>query len=126
MSMPNKRRQERINDEVRREISGILHSELQDPRVSPQVVTVTRVDVTQDLKYCKVYISVLGDEKQKTGAMQGITSAAGYIRKLLAERVNLRQTPELTFIYDDAIERGIRISKLIDEVVKNERTETAE
>jgi ribosome-binding factor A len=123
--MPNKRRQERINDEVRREIAEILRRELQDPRVA-SVITVTRADVTQDLKYCKVYLSVLGGEKEKTEAMQGITGATGYIRKLLAERVNLRQTPELQFIYDDAIERGIRISKLIDEVVKNDRNETVE
>jgi ribosome-binding factor A len=123
--MPNKRRQERINDEVRREIAEILRSELQDPRIA-SVITVTRADVTQDLKYCKIYLSVLGGEKEQADVMEGIASASGYIRKLLAERVNLRQTPELQFIYDDAIERGIRISKLIDEVVKNEHTETAE
>ena len=110
----NKARITRINDEIRKEIAGIILSELKDPRVRI-VVSVTRVETTGDLKYCKVYISALGDEATAKGAFEAVTSAAGFIRSMLAKRLNLRVTPELTFIRDDSIERGIRLSKLIDE-----------
>jgi len=95
-------------------LADIIRSELSDPRIGT-VTSVTRAEVTADLKYCKVYISILSDDKENV--MHGLESANGYIRKLLASRVNLRQTPELTFIHDDAIEHGLRISRLIDDVV---------
>lgn len=116
--MKNNRRASRINDEFRRELAEIIHTDLNDPRIS-QVVSVNKADVTQDLKYCKVYVSVLGGDAEKAAVMDGIRSASGFIRKLLAERVNLRQTPELQFVYDDAIEHGIKINKLISEITRN-------
>lgn len=111
--MADNRRLTRINDEVRRELAEIIRSELNDPRIAA-VTTVIRADVTRDFKYCKVFVSVLGDGDQKAAVMEGIRSAGGYIRKLLASRVNLRVTPELHFIYDDVIEHGLKMSKIID------------
>jgi ribosome-binding factor A len=113
----NNVRKNRINDEVKREISEIIRSELNDPRIGA-VTSVTRAEVTADLKHCKVYVSILAEDKD--AVMDGLSSANGYIRKLLAERVNLRQTPELRFIHDDAIAHGMKISRLIDEVVKSD------
>lgn len=108
----------RINGEVQRELSTIIR-ELKDPRVGI-MTSVTAVDVTPDLKFCKVYISVLGDEQTKADTMAGLKSAAGFIRRELARTVNLRNTPEIKFIMDESIEYGMRMSKLIDEVNKND------
>lgn len=104
----------RINQEVVRELAEIIR-ELKDPRIG-MMTSVTDAYVATDLKTCKVYISVLGDEKQHQDTMQGLESAKGFIRHELAERLNLRNTPELTFVLDRSIERGVEMSKLIDEV----------
>ncbi|MCL2407486.1 MAG: 30S ribosome-binding factor RbfA [Defluviitaleaceae bacterium] len=116
MQKKNNNRRSRINDEVTRVLADIIRSELSDPRIGV-VTSVTRAEVTPDMKYCKAYISILSDNK--SDVMKGLLNAAGYIRKLLAERVNLRQTPELHFVHDDAVEHGLKISRLIDEVVKD-------
>ena len=108
-------RMTRINDEIRLEIAEILRTEIKDPRLNT-MVSVVRVDTTQDLKFCKVYISVLGSDEEKEKAMEGIKSAEGFIRKMVAERVNLRLTPKLIFKLDDSLEYSIRMSKLIDEI----------
>lgn len=108
----------RINGEVQRELSTIIR-DLKDPRIGI-MTSVTAVDVTPDLKFCKVYISVLGDEQEKADTMAGLRSAAGFIRRELARTVNLRNTPEIKFIMDESIEYGMRMSKLIDEVNKND------
>lgn len=101
----------RINEEISREIGEILRG-VKDPRVSGAFISIVNVDTTADLKYCKVRFSVYsGDIKEVT---KGITSAAGYIRRELAARLNLRMTPELTFIPDNSIEHGAHISALID------------
>lgn len=105
----------RINEEVYREISNILRGEVKDPRISP-IVSVTRTEVTTDLKQAKIYISVLGDEDALARTMDGLKSSNGFIRNRLAANLNLRNTPELIFIADDSIAYGIRMSKLIDEV----------
>ncbi len=110
----------RINDEIMRETANIIRTEIKDPRVSA-MVTVTKAETTTDLEYCKIYISILGDKTQKDEVLAGIKSASGFIRKLLAERINLRLTPQLSFIIDDSLEYGIRLSGLIDEVNKNNR-----
>ena len=104
----------RINGEVQRELSVIIR-ELKDPRIGI-MTSVTGVEVTPDLKFCKVYISVLGDEEAKAETMAGLKSAAGFIRRELARTVNLRNTPELKFVMDQSIEYGMKMSKLIDEV----------
>ncbi len=108
----------RINGEVQRELSNIIR-ELKDPRVGI-MTSVTAVEVTPDLKYCKAYISVLGNDETKAETLAGLKSAAGFIRRELARTVNLRNTPEIKFIMDESIEYGMRMSKLIDDVRKNE------
>ncbi len=108
----------RINAEVQRELSNIIRSEIKDPRIH-SLTSVTAVEVAPDLKYCKAYISVLGDEEARKDTMEGLKSAVGYIRTRLAKTINLRNTPELKFILDQSIEHGIAMSKLIDDVNKN-------
>lgn len=110
----------RINMEVQRELSEIIRLEIKDPRVHP-MTTVVDVSVTPDLKYCKAFISILGDEEAGKATIEGLKSAEGYIRRELARRVNLRNTPEIKFILDQSIEYGVNMSKLIDEVTKDIR-----
>ena len=109
----------RINEEVMRELSNIIRLEVKDPRISP-VTSVVSVEVAPDLKTCKAYISVLGDEEAQKDTLEGLRSAEGYIRKQLASSINLRNTPEIKFIIDQSIEYGVNMSKLIDEVNKKD------
>ena len=109
----------RINGEVLKELSKIIRSEIKDPRINP-MTSVVSVEVAPDLKTCKAYISVLGDEKSQQDTIAGLKSAEGYIRRELARTVNLRNTPEIKFILDQSIEYGINMSKLIDEVTKKD------
>lgn len=111
----------RINMEVQRELSEILRRDLKDPRIHP-MTSVVAVEVTPDLKYCKAYISVLGSEEEGKDTLAGLKNGVGYIRRELARRVNLRNTPELTFILDQSIEYGVNMSHLIDEVTKDLRS----
>ena len=106
----------RINGEVQKELSKIISYEIKDPRIA-EMTSVTSVDVTPDLKECKVYISVLGDDKAKQDTIAGLKSATGYIRRQLASGINLRNTPELTFHLDESIEYAINMSKKIDDVM---------
>lgn len=108
----------RVNGEVTRELSAILR-DLKDPRI-PLMTSVMDAEVAPDLKTCKVYISVMGDESVRDEAMAGITSAKGFIRRELARRLNMRNTPELTFIMDRSIQRGAEMSRLIDEVIRHD------
>ena len=114
----------RINAEVQKELSVII-SELKDPRIS-SMVTVTDAEVTGDLKYCTVYISIYGGEEAEKETLEGLKNASGFIRHELAERVNLRNTPELKFVMDRSLEYGIRMSKLIDEVMEKDHGNSAE
>ena len=104
--------------EVQRELSEIIRLEIKDPRIHP-MTTVVAVSVTPVLKFCKAYISILGDEEAGKATIEGLKSAEGYIRRELARRVNLRNTPEIKFILDQSIEYGVNMSKLIDEVTKD-------
>jgi ribosome-binding factor A len=108
----------RINMEVQKELSQIIRLEIKDPRIHP-MTTVVAVEVTPDLKFCKAYISILGDEEAGKATIEGLKSAEGYIRRELARRVNLRNTPEIKFILDQSIEYGVNMSRLIDEVTKD-------
>ena len=108
----------RINMEVQRELSEIIRSGIKDPRIHP-MTSVVAVEVTPDLKYCKAYISVLGDEEAAKATVEGLRSASSYVRRELARRVNLRNTPEIKFILDQSIEYGVNMSRLIDEVTKD-------
>ncbi len=116
----------RINEEVLRALTDIIRNNVKDPRVDPMRTSVTDVEVAPDLKTCKIYISILGDDEQKKNTMTGLKSSGGFIRHELAEKVNLRNTPELTFIEDDSIEYGVRMSKLIDEVTARDRANEKE
>lgn len=106
----------RINGQVQRELSRIISREIKDPRISP-MTSVVDVVVTPDLKFCKAYISVLGDCETVKETLDGLNSAMGYIRRELAHSVNLRNTPELTFIMDQSIEYGVNMSHKIDEAL---------
>ena len=106
-----KYRRERINDEFRNEIAVILR-EVKDPRVAKAFVSVTAAEVTPDLKYAKVYYSsLMGDKKE---VKRGLASSAGYIRGQVAKRMNLRVTPEISFVEDGSIEYGAKISKILE------------
>ncbi len=105
----------RVNAEVQRELSNILRGGIKDPRVA-SMTSVVAVEVAPDLKTCKAYISVLGDEKAQQDTIKGLQSAEGYIRRELARSINLRNTPEIRFIMDQSIEYGVNISRKIDEV----------
>lgn len=107
----------RVNSEVQRELSRIISYEIKDPRIDA-MTSVVDVSVTPDLKQCKVYISVLGDEQSQADTLAGLCSASGFIRKELARSINLRNTPELQFIMDQSIEYGVSMSKKIDEVTR--------
>ncbi|MBP5266161.1 MAG: 30S ribosome-binding factor RbfA [Lachnospiraceae bacterium] len=115
----------RINEEVFRELSNIIRGELKDPRISP-MTSVVSVEVAPDLKTAKAYISVLGDEEAAKTTMAGLKSCGGFIRHLLAKNLNLRNTPEITFVLDQSIAYGVRMSKLIDDVVSGESQEDDE
>lgn len=112
----------RINSEVHKELANIIRGEIKDPRIAP-MTCVTDVEVAPDLKTCKVYISVLGDEEKRKDTLAGLRNAEGYIRHQLASNLNLRNTPTLTFISDVSTEYGMKMSKLIDEVVKKDEHE---
>ena len=110
----------RINGEVMRALADIIRGEMKDPRVSP-LTSVVAVEVAPDLKTAKAYISVLGNEKAQADTIAGLRSAEGYIRRALAKSINLRNTPQITFVLDQSIEYGIAMSKKIDEVTKHDR-----
>ena len=105
----------RINGEVLKELSKIIQGEIKDPRIHP-MTSVTAVEVAPDLKTCKAYISVLGDEEALNATIAGLRSAEGYIRRQLARTVNLRNTPEIRFLPDHSIAYGISMTKLIDDI----------
>ena len=106
----------RVNGEVQKVLSEIIRGEIKDPRISP-MTSVVQVYVAPDLKTCKAFISVLGEEEAQKDTLAGLQSAVGYIRRQLAKELNLRNTPEITFILDQSIEYGVSMSKLIDDVV---------
>lgn len=115
----NSNRMIRINDEIQKEVSEIIRSDLKDPRVGV-ITSVLKVDTTSDLKYCRVYVSILGDEDKKAEVMSVLSGAAGYIRSLIANRINLRVTPEFTFKLDDSLEYSFKIDKIIKEINKEQ------
>ncbi|MCI9277119.1 30S ribosome-binding factor RbfA [bacterium D16-50] len=106
----------RINGEVQRVLAEIIRGEIKDPRISPWT-SVVAVEVAPDLKSCKAWISVLGDEEVRKATMEGLESAMGFIKRQLARTVNLRNTPEITFVSDESIEYGVNMSRRIDEVI---------
>ena len=108
-----KYRQDRINDSVAKELSQIIR-EVKDPRVSSAFITITGAEVSQDLKYAKIYYSGIAGKDPETE--KGLSSAAGFVRSQLAKRLNLRVTPEITFVYDTSLEYGMKIAKILNEL----------
>jgi ribosome-binding factor A len=110
-----KYRSGRINEEMKKEISNIIRNDIKDPRVSA-MVSVTEVDVTKDLRYAKVYISLFGSEESKSNTLAAIKSSAGFIRREVGHRINLRLTPEIQIELDESIEKGMHIDTLLHSI----------
>jgi len=107
-------RHDKVAEAIKKEVSVILHDELKDPRLG--FVTITRVELTQDLRYAKIFFSVLGDDAayKKTG--EALNSALGFVRRLIAQRIRLRFTPEIAFKEDRSVEYSIKIQEALDEI----------
>ena len=112
----------RINSEVQRELSSIIRNQVKDPRIS-SLVSVTSVAVAPDLKTCKAYISVLGDASQAADTLAGLKSAEGFIRRQLARTLNLRNTPEIRFLWDQSIAYGVEMSRKIEELIREQESQ---
>ena len=108
----------RINEEIRREISETIKLGLKDPRVQDVLISIVSVEATNDLKTAKVYVSILAEDEKKAEVMDGLKAAGGYIRREIARKINLRNTPELLFKLDNSIEYSAKMFKKINEVMK--------
>lgn len=106
----------RINGEVQRVLAETIRGQIKDPRISPWT-SVVAVEVAPDLKSCKAWISVLGGKEEREATLEGLKSAEGFLRMKLAKTINLRNTPEITFVMDQSIEYGVNMSRKIDEVM---------
>ena len=113
----NKKRLNRISGEVKKTVSELLTRNLKDPRIS-SMTSITKVEVTGDLRYANIFVSVLGDKITKDETLEGLESAKGFIRKEIGSKIDLRYVPEPIFHLDESIEQGIYISNLIDKVKK--------
>lgn len=104
----------RIEEEIKRALSDIISNEVKDDRLA-DIVSVTKVEVTNDLKYAKVFVSIYDTDKKRASSIDALTHATGFIKSRLAKAVNIRRVPELAFKLDDSVEYGIRIAKLLDD-----------
>lgn len=109
----------RINEEVKKEVASIIRMDLKDPRISA-MVSVTRVDVTKDQRYAKVYVSIFGSEKSKEETLEALKSSSGFIRREVGHRIKLRYTPEIIIENDESIEHGMHIDSILDKIKENE------
>lgn len=114
-------RTHRVGELIKEEISEIIQKEIKDPRIG--FVTITGVDVTPDLRFAHVFISVLGSKKQKESTLKGLQSSSGFLRKELSKRIRLKYFPELKFEFDPSIEAGMRIDKIIRKLHREEKRE---
>lgn len=108
----------RIADQIQRELADLIRLELKDPRIG--MITLTGVDVSEDYAHAKVYYTSLGNSEQNSATGRGLEHAAGFLRSQLAHRLQLRMVPQLHFVFDRSVERGIRLSQLIDQAVAND------
>lgn len=115
-------RLDRVTEAIRQEVSVIIHDELKDPRLG--FVTITKVEMTPDLRYAKIFFSVLGKEENYKKTKVALDSALGFIRKLIAERINLRLAPEIGFEEDRSVEYSVRIQEILDEIKELEKPKT--
>jgi len=112
-------RMQRVNEQMRKEIGKIIHDQLKDPRIG--FVTITKVDVTADLRLARVYFSVLGTKKQQRDTQVGLSRSAGFIRKTVGQKMKLRYTPEVMFRPDKSAEYSIRISEVLDKIKEKDK-----
>lgn len=117
----NNTRFERINEELKRQISHIISYELKNPNVTG-LISVTKAKITPDLKYAKIYVSIL-NSKNVEQTLEGLKKSAGFIRSQIAKTINLRITPELVFELDDSIEYGSKIDSILREIMKKDKTQ---
>lgn len=110
---------EKVAQELKREISAIVHNELKDPRIG--FITITHLDLTPDLRYARVYFSILGDKNNKAKSLEGLKNATGFIRRKIGERIRLRYVPEIVFKLDESGEHSFRISKLLEGMDEGKR-----
>lgn len=108
------RRVERVSQEIRDEVATMIGRELKDPRIG--FVTVTRVELTPDLRFARVYVSVLGDKAQQEKSLEGLKQAAGFVRREVGRRLRMRLTPDVQFVYDKGVDATARVANLLDEV----------
>ena len=113
------RRIERLNSVIQQEISQLLREQVNDPRLT-SLISITKVSTSSDLRHTKVFISTFGDNVDKKEILQGFTAASGFLRRQLANRLQLRHMPELSFHFDDSIERAAELLKLIDDVASKD------
>jgi ribosome-binding factor A len=114
------RRIDRIEEQLRIELSEIIEREIQDPRIG--FTTVTAVKVSPDLRHARVFVTVLGDAAQRKKALEGLRSATSFVRRSLSKRLqHMRRIPELSFDYDESVEKGIRIEELLDQIKHEEK-----
>ncbi len=107
-------RVQRVAEEIKRDVGRIVHGELNDPRIG--FVTITKVDLSRDLRFAKIYFSLLGTEKQLRDTRIGLSKATGFIRKLLGQRIKLRYLPEIIFKLDEGVEYSIHISEVLEKI----------
>jgi len=112
----SRQRPERVQEALRQEISRIVHDEIKDPRLG--FITITKVELTKDLRYAKIFFSVLGEMKDKELALKGLNSAKGYVRGLIADRIKLRVVPDIVFKIDESMEHTKEIYDLLDRIKK--------
>lgn len=110
-----KYRSGRINEEVKKEISDIIRNEIRDPRLTA-MTSVTRVDVTKDLRYAKIFVSIFGNDEEKKNSLSALKNSSGFLRRELGHRINLRYTPELIIELDTTIEHGMHINELLETI----------
>lgn len=121
----NDKRVNRISEEIKKVVSQLLVNGLKDPRINT-MTSVTKVEVTNDLRYANIYISVLGDDRSKKDTLKGLKSAKGFIRSTIGKEVDLRYIPEPLFKLDESIEISINMAKLIEEVAENDEAKRNE
>ena len=123
--MPKKhsQRAQRVGDEIQKELADLLRNEVKDPRVGQ--VTVTSVEVSPDLSHAKIYFTHLAGREHGDESVKALSRTAGFLRSQLSHRLNLYSVPELHFAYDDSIEHGMKLSRLIDDAVAAERSTRA-
>jgi len=124
--MATDRRVARVAEQIRREVSQMLLSEIKDDRVGAGMVSVTDVAVSNDLQHAKIFVSIYGSEAAKAETMEGLRSATGFIRSELGQRVRLRRTPEVIFLEDNSIERGNRVLSLLNQLNQERQAHSEE